>query len=124
MFDVLKQFGGAIVAAIIGGAVTVLTLTSSWFWSSLSDKFWYELSSNVIGRMEFQISASPATKQHVDWRCPEGTQLVSASCTATDPDLQVAIGPTYHADRSFSCDRYGPTVNAVQGTAICFKVRR
>jgi len=124
MRSLFAQLLTALVAAIIGGAVSVFALTGEWFWSSFSEKFWYQLSSNVIGRMDFLVSASPALEQHVDWKCPPDMQLVSASCTGANPTPQVAVGPTYHPDRSFSCDRYGPVTMAVQGTAICFRIRK
>jgi hypothetical protein len=114
----------AVIAAIIGAVIAISTLTGQWFWTSFSEKFWYDLSSNVIGHMDFAVSASPAKDQHVEWKCPEGTQLVSASCTETRPNPDVAVGPTYNPDRSFSCDRSGAPGAAVQATAICFKVRK
>src|SRR5438067_764746 len=106
----MRAFGAqlltAAIAAIVGGIVALFAFTGGWFWSSLSDRLWYQLASNVVERLQFEVSASPAVKNHVDWRCPADTQLVSATCTGANPDAQVAVGPRYQPDRSFSCDRY------------------
>jgi len=70
-----------------------------------------------------EIHNSNEAINHVDFRCPNDTELISAVCNAKNPYPQVAVGPRYNADRSFSCDKYTSQDMMVQATAICIRKR-
>src|SRR4051812_38857554 len=93
------QLVTAVVAAIIGGVVSILSLTGGWFYSSMTDRLGYQIAENVASRLQFEVSLSSPARNHVDWRCPEGSELVSAVCNGSNPDAQVAVGPRYKPDR-------------------------
>jgi hypothetical protein len=78
---------------------------------------------NLQSRLEFSIVNSPLQLQDVKLSCPNGTQLVSASCIGNDGHLQTAVGPQINGDWSVMCYRYGPSVMPVQATAICLKIK-
>jgi hypothetical protein len=121
----IKQIGIGLVSAVVGGIVSIALLANGWILSGLFDKLKYELATTIMDQLIYTPEQSESKIQHVDFSCPEGSRIVTASCIERDSqgNLQVAIA-TFEKNGSLSCDRYGGDGQAkVQATAICAKVK-
>jgi hypothetical protein len=119
------KIGDQLLAAIAGGVVTVLLLVSGWIWTDLFERAKIEIADIVMKQLDYFPQESPEKIQHIDFSCPPGSRIATASCIEHDSAnyLQTAI-TTFNKDGSMSCDRYGNDAQAkVKATAICFKVR-
>ena len=117
----------ALIAAIAGGIITVILFTSGWLGAAFLDRLKLEIADTLGNRMEFLVEQSPWTPEQISVACPEGTTLVSGSCSGKDNDnhAQTTIGPIYGDNaKSFHCERSGQAVMTVQATAICFRVKK
>ena len=123
-----EQFTSQLVAAIIGGVVALLLAGVTWVWTGLSDKLKYQTAAIIAEQFQFKVHKSDLREQDLGpsgYSCPEGEQLVSASCVGDNGSPQVAVGPVYSADgKSFQCMRYGGVPMKVQGIAICASLRK
>ena len=87
----------ALIAAIAGGIITVILFTSGWLGAAFLDRLKLEIADTLGSRMEFLTEQSPWTPEQISVAYPEGTTLVSGSCSGKDNDnhAQVTIGPIY-----------------------------
>ena len=117
----------ALIAAIAGGIITVILFTSGWLGATFLDSLKLEVANTLGSRIEFLIEQSPWTPEQISVACPEGTTLVSGSCSGRDSDNhdQAVIGPVYGDNaKNFRCEHSGQTAMALQATAVCFRVRK
>jgi hypothetical protein len=76
---------------------------------------------------DFKVVNSQSQPQHIEFNCQSlglGREyvMVSAACTG-GAGGSVAVGPTFLADGKAQCKKYGNNPMAVEGSAICIRVK-
>jgi hypothetical protein len=120
---VLKKIREQLLAAVIGGIVSIILFAIAWVWGGIYERLRVKIADWVVSQISFTVEKSDLTQQEVTFACQPGEQLVSASCVGDNGGPQTAVGPVFRPDRSFSCYRFGNIPMKVQATAICYKIK-